>query len=167
RGGRGGRRRGSAAVAHGPRAGGRSALLRRRVRGRGGGWMEHRRLGPVVGLGTWNTFGGDAKTAGAVVSAALAAGCRVFDSSPMYGGAEASLGAGLAHRREEATVATKIWAGDVAEGREQYRQQLEWFDRVEIEQIHNLVAWQGQVWGVARRSGERRVEHAACDALSR
>ncbi len=22
--------------------------------------MEERRLGPVVGLGTWNTFGGDA-----------------------------------------------------------------------------------------------------------
>jgi len=120
--------------------------------------MEHRRLGPVVGLGTWNTFGGDAKTAGAVVSAALAAGCRVFDSSPMYGGAEASLGAGLAHRREEATVATKIWAGDVAEGREQYRQQLEWFDRVEIEQIHNLVAWQAQLEWLERERADGRVD---------
>ena len=25
--------------------------------------MEERRLGPVVGLGTWRTFGGDAGTA--------------------------------------------------------------------------------------------------------
>ena len=42
--------------------------------------MEERRLGPVVGLGTWNTFGTDARLAHAVVDAALDAGCRVFDS---------------------------------------------------------------------------------------
>lgn len=120
--------------------------------------MEERRLGPVVGLGTWNTFGGDAKTAGAVVSSAIAAGCRVFDSSPMYGGAEASLGAALADRRAEATVATKIWARDVAEGREQYRRQVEWFGRVEIEQIHNLAAWRSQLEWLERERAEGRVD---------
>ena len=36
--------------------------------------MEERRLGPVVGLGTWNTFGDDAALAGAVVAAAFDAG---------------------------------------------------------------------------------------------
>ena len=46
--------------------------------------MEERKLGPVVGLGTWQTFGGDAETARGVVGAALAAGTRLFDSSPMY-----------------------------------------------------------------------------------
>ena len=64
--------------------------------------MEERRLGPVVGLGTWNTFGGDESQARAVVGSALAAGVRSFDSSPMYGGAERSSGrstAGLATRR--------------------------------------------------------------------
>ncbi len=120
--------------------------------------MEQRRLGPVVGLGTWSTFGGDAKTARAVVGAALAADCRTFDSSPMYGGAEASLGAALADRRAEATIATKIWAGSVAEGREQYRRQLEWFGRVEIEQIHNLAAWQAQLEWLERERAEGRVE---------
>ena len=45
--------------------------------------MEERRLGPAVGLGTWNTFGGDAATARSVVDAAFDAGCRVYDSSPM------------------------------------------------------------------------------------
>jgi diketogulonate reductase-like aldo/keto reductase len=120
--------------------------------------MEERRLGPVVGLGTWNTFGGDAKTAGAVVSAALASGCRVFDSSPMYGGAEASLGAALVDRRAEATVATKIWSGNVAEGRKQYHRQVEWFGRVEIEQIHNLAAWQGQLEWLERERAEGRVD---------
>ena len=120
--------------------------------------MEERRLGPVVGLGTWNTFGGDAKTAAAVVSGALAAGCRVFDSSPMYGGAEASLGAALAERRTEVTVATKIWARGVDEGREQYRRQREWFGRVEIEQIHNLAAWQAQLQWLEHERAEGRVD---------
>jgi diketogulonate reductase-like aldo/keto reductase len=104
--------------------------------------MEERRLGPVVGLGTWDTFGGDEDAARAVVDAAFAAGCRLVDSSPMYGGAERSLGSALAQRRADVTVATKIWAGSVAEGREQYARQVEWLGRVDVEQIHNLVAWE-------------------------
>jgi diketogulonate reductase-like aldo/keto reductase len=120
--------------------------------------MEERRLGPVVGLGTWNTFGGDAKTAAAVVAAAVAAGCRVFDSSPMYGGAEVSLGAALRGRRDGTAVATKIWAGDVEEGREQYRRQVEWFGRVEIEQIHNLVEWREHLEWLEHERADGRVE---------
>jgi diketogulonate reductase-like aldo/keto reductase len=120
--------------------------------------MEQRRLGPVVGLGTWNTFGSDARTATAVVAGAIAAGCRVFDSSPMYGGAEASLGAALRGRRGETAVATKIWSGDVEEGREQYRRQLDWFGRVEIEQIHNLVAWQEHLEWLDRERADGRID---------
>lgn len=104
--------------------------------------MEERRLGPVVGLGTWNTFGGDSAGAREVVGAALAAGVRSFDSSPMYGGAEQALGAALEGRRGEARVLTKIWASTVEEGRKQFARQLEWFDGyVDREQIHNLVSW--------------------------
>ena len=103
--------------------------------------MEERRLGPVVGLGTWNTFGGDVDRARAVVDAALEAGVRFFDSSPMYRGAEQSLAAALGGRRREATVATKIWTPSVDEGREQYARQAAWFGRVDIEQVHNLVRW--------------------------
>jgi aryl-alcohol dehydrogenase-like predicted oxidoreductase len=117
--------------------------------------MEERRLGPVVGLGTWNTFGGDAARAGEVVDAALRAGLRLFDSSPMYRGAEQALAAALAGRRPEATIATKIWTPSVEEGREQYRRQLEWFGRVEIEQVHNLVRWREHLDWLER---ERRVE---------
>ena len=118
--------------------------------------MEERRLGPVAGLGTWNTFGGNVRLAESIVSAAFEAGCRAFDSSPMYTGAEASLGAVLGSRRAEATIATKIWARGVAEGQEQYRRQLEWFGRVEIEQIHNLVSWQEQlVWLEDERAAGR------------
>jgi diketogulonate reductase-like aldo/keto reductase len=107
--------------------------------------MEERRLGPVIGLGTWRTFGSNTAAAHDVVGAALDAGCSVVDSSPMYGGAEASLSAALDGRRERAVVATKIWAPRVEEGREQFRRQLAWFGRVEIEQIHNLVSWEGHL----------------------
>lgn len=103
--------------------------------------MEERRLGPVVGLGTWNTFAVDSDLARVIVATAVEAGCRLFDSSPMYGGAEASLGAALAGRRRAASIATKIWTPSLEEGREQYRRQREWFGRVEIEQVHNLVSW--------------------------
>jgi diketogulonate reductase-like aldo/keto reductase len=120
--------------------------------------MEERRLGPVVGLGTWNTFGSDAALAADVVSAALDAGVRVFDSSPMYHGAEASLAAALAGHRDEATVATKIWADSTVEGREQYRRQREWFGRVEIEQIHNLAAWREQLEWLAEEREEGRID---------
>jgi diketogulonate reductase-like aldo/keto reductase len=120
--------------------------------------MEERRLGPVVGLGTWNTFGSDAALAADVVSAALDAGVRVFDSSPMYHGAEASLAAALAGHRDEATVATKIWADSTVEGREQYRRQREWFGRVEIEQIHNLAAWRAQLEWLAEEREEGRID---------
>ena len=104
--------------------------------------MERRRLGPVVGLGTYRTFDRDGVLARAVVAAALDSGVEVFDSSPMYGGAEASLGAALDGRREGTTVATKIWAPSVEEGRAQYEAQRGWFGRVDIEQVHNLVSWQ-------------------------
>jgi len=103
--------------------------------------MEERRLGPVVGLGTWNTFGGDDELAADVVGTALASGTRLFDSSPMYGRAERSLGSALADRRKEGIVATKIWAPTVDQGRAQFRDHLEWYGRVEVEQVHNLVSW--------------------------
>lgn len=118
--------------------------------------MEERRLGPVVGLGTWNTFDGDAKLARNVVDAALAAGTRCFDSSPMYGGAERALGVALAGRRDEATVLTKIWAESPEEARHQLANQFDWFDRVDVEQVHNLVGWERHLpWLEAECGGGR------------
>ena len=132
--------------------------------------MEERRLGPVVGLGTWRTFDRDAGLARRVVDAAGSAGCRVVDSSPMYGGAEASLAAALDGRRAEVDVATKIWADSVEEGRAQFAAQLRWFGHVEVEQIHNLVAWQRQARWLeeerdAGRIGRLGVTHYAESAF--
>lgn len=137
--------------------------------------MEERRLGPVVGLGTWSTFDSDAALAGRVVDAALRAGVRLFDSSPMYGGAEASLGAALGERRDETIVATKIWAQSAGQGREQFARQLAWYGgRVDVEQIHNLAAWREQlVWlegeqvdGRVRRLGVTHYQASAFDELA-
>lgn len=110
--------------------------------------MEERRLGPVVGLGTWNTFHGDERLAREIVDAAFAAGTRCFDTSPMYGAAEQSLGVALENRRDEAVVLTKIWTPDVAEGKRQFAHQLEWFGGyVNVQQVHNLVGWrQHDAW---------------------
>jgi diketogulonate reductase-like aldo/keto reductase len=103
--------------------------------------MDQRRLGPVIGLGTWNTFAGNHAAARAVVAAALDADCRLVDSSPMYGEAERSLAAALEGRREEALVATKIWTRSPQDARRQLTRQLGLFGRVDVEQVHNLVAW--------------------------
>jgi diketogulonate reductase-like aldo/keto reductase len=120
--------------------------------------MEERRLGPVVGLGTWDTFGGDGELAREVLDAALAAGTRVVDSSPMYGEAERSLGQALDGRRASATVATKIWAPTVAHGRAQYEDQRRWFDRIDVEQVHNLVGWREHLPWLEEERETGRIE---------
>jgi diketogulonate reductase-like aldo/keto reductase len=119
--------------------------------------MDERGLGPVVGLGTWNTFDTDAELARGVVDTAFNVGTRLVDTSPMYRGAERALGAALDTHRDEAIVATKIWAGTAAEGRAQFAQQLEFYrGRVEVEQVHNLVAWREHLhWLEAERAAGR------------
>jgi diketogulonate reductase-like aldo/keto reductase len=117
--------------------------------------VEVRGFGPVVGLGTWRTFEDDVELARRVVGAALEEGCRLFDTSPMYGSEEA-LGIALEARRADAAVATKIWAGSVDEGRMQLEDQLRWLGRVEIEQVHNLVSWEEHLpWLEAERDAGR------------
>lgn len=118
--------------------------------------MEHRPLGdggprlPVVGMGTWRTFDvrGTEAVAGArrVVDVALAAGARVFDSSPMYGAAEEVLGETLEGRRDEAFVATKLWSHSPVDGRHQADRALRFFGgRIDLLQVHNLAAWDDQL----------------------
>jgi aryl-alcohol dehydrogenase-like predicted oxidoreductase len=114
--------------------------------------METRQLGnsglnvPVVGMGTWQTFdvrGADAEAnARKIVDAALAGGANFFDSSPMYGEAERVLGLALQGRRDQALVATKVWSGNVAQGKTQIERALGFYGgKVDLYQIHNLVAW--------------------------
>jgi aryl-alcohol dehydrogenase-like predicted oxidoreductase len=130
--------------------------------------MEQRALGrggpdlPVIGMGTWQTFDVRGPAAegrvGAVVSAALDAGTRVFDSSPMYGESERLLAAALRPRRDEAFVATKVWTSDLRAGEAQVRRALAWYGgRVELYQVHNLVAWREQLALLERERDAGRI----------
>jgi aryl-alcohol dehydrogenase-like predicted oxidoreductase len=148
--------------------------------------MERRSFGrtgidvPAVGMGTWSTFDvrGSAaqRNAAAVVDAALEAGANFFDSSPMYGESERVLGATLDGRREAAFVATKIWTKSAHEGEAQARRALAWFGgRIDLYQVHNLVAWREQLAlierlrdeGCVRFTGATHYEASAFDELRR
>src|SRR3954469_22401657 len=67
----------------------------------------------------------------------------------MYGQAEEGLGEALSGRREEAFIATKIWTPSAEEGRRQAERALAWYGgRVDLYQVHNLVAWREQLAGL-------------------
>lgn len=117
---------------------------------------------PVVGMGTWQTFDvtgpGPELNARVTVDAALGSGANLFDSSPMYGEAERVLGAALDGRRDRAIVATKIWTASAAEGRRQAERALAFFGgRIDIYQIHNLLAWETQLDLVERLKTDGKV----------
>lgn len=98
----------------------------------------------MVGMGTRKTLdvppGPETETRARLVGEALAAGTRVFDSSPMYGSAERVLGSALRSRRKESFVATKVWARTAAEIEPQIQASLETFGgHIDLYQVHNLV----------------------------
>lgn len=111
--------------------------------------MQHRGIAdlsvPVVGMGTSGTLDVPEDGQGAateVTHAALDAGSTLIDSSPMYGRAEAVLGRALGDRRDEALIATKVWTADDEEAELQIEASLTHFaSRIELLQVHNLVAW--------------------------
>ena len=93
---------------------------------------------PAIGMGTWRTFDTD-KDRRPLVDAAIDSGIDMFDSSPMYGKAEATLARALFGIRDRVQVATKIWTSSAAEGRAQADRALKLFGHVDVYQVHNLV----------------------------
>jgi aryl-alcohol dehydrogenase-like predicted oxidoreductase len=112
--------------------------------------MESRSLGrgrvsvPVVGLGTWQRLEA-AAAAGQdreLLDAAIAAGIRLVDTSPMYGEAERLLAEGLGAKRDQVIIADKVWTPSPEQGAAQLARAVDWYGgRVDLMQIHNLVAW--------------------------
>jgi aryl-alcohol dehydrogenase-like predicted oxidoreductase len=112
--------------------------------------VENRSLGPgrldvpVLGLGTWRRLEA-AAAAGRhreLVDTAVATGIRLVDTSPMYGDAERLLAEALEGRRSDVVVADKVWTPSPEEGRAQLARAVDWYGgRVDLMQIHNLVAW--------------------------
>lgn len=106
-----------------------------------------RRLGltdlmvPAIGLGTWSVFDTEEDRSW-LVAEALAAGVRLFDTSPMYGRAEDCLAQALGERRAEAIVATKVSAVDEERGAAQIAHVRALYGTIDLFQIHNIVSWQ-------------------------
>jgi aryl-alcohol dehydrogenase-like predicted oxidoreductase len=127
--------------------------------------MENRSLGrgrvgmPVVGLGTWRRL--EAAAAAdrhrALIASALAAGIRMFDTSPMYGDAERLLAEALDGQRDQAFIADKIWTPSPEEGVAQLARAVGWYGRVDLMQIHNLVAWREQLATLETARDRRQV----------
>jgi aryl-alcohol dehydrogenase-like predicted oxidoreductase len=146
--------------------------------------MERRRLGnsglevPVIGMGTWKTFDvrapADVAHRGTVVDVALECGTNLFDSSPMYGAAEAVLGTALHDRRDTALVATKVWTPDDGEAEHQIQAALGYFGGcVDVYQVHNLVSTPKRLKRLealreqqkVRSIGATHYQHSAFDEL--
>ncbi len=112
-------------------------------------------------MGTYRVFNVNDDAGGArceaVVDGALASGIRLFDSSPMYGHAERVLADALGERRGDAVVATKVWARTRAVGEAQIERALEWFERVELFQVHNLLAAGDHLPLLHHLKGEGRI----------
>ena len=140
--------------------------------------MERRRLGasgievPAVGLGTWQVLdvrGREETSRHEVVRAALKEGANLFDSSPMYGEAERVLGDALQELgRERAVVATKVWTSKDGEAERQIERSLSYFGgRVELYQVHNLVAVERRLETLHRLRDEGRVSAVGATHYSR
>jgi len=140
--------------------------------------MERRKLGrdgpevPAIGLGTWQVLdvrGSEEQSRHEVVRSALEEGANLFDSSPMYGEAERVLGDALRrYGRERAIVATKVWTSNDSEAERQIETSLSYFGgRVELYQVHNLVAVERRLEMLHRLKDEGRVRAVGATHYSR
>jgi aryl-alcohol dehydrogenase-like predicted oxidoreductase len=140
--------------------------------------LERRGLGrsgvevPVVGLGTWQVLdvrGSEEEARHEVVRGALEEDANLFDSSPMYGEAERVLGDALRKfGRDRAIVATKVWTSNDREAERQIERSLSYFGgRVELYQVHNLVAVERRLNTLHRLKDEGRVRAVGATHYSR
>jgi aryl-alcohol dehydrogenase-like predicted oxidoreductase len=140
--------------------------------------LERRDLGrsgvevPAIGLGTWQVLdvrGPEEESRHEVVRAALEEDANLFDSSPMYGEAERVLGDALRKfGRDRAIVATKVWTSNDREAERQIERSLSYFGgRVELYQVHNLVAVERRLNTLHRLKDEGRVRAVGATHYSR
>lgn len=123
---------------------------------------------PVVGMGTWQTFnvGGDPvlrRERTAVLQAFFDLGGGLVDSSPMYGSSQAVVGHALDHIRNTGALfaADKIWTDDGDETAEQLGEtRKKWgIPRLDLMQVHNLVAWEPHLDTLRRLKAEGRIRY--------
>ena len=125
-----------------------------------------------MGLGTWQVLdvrGSEEEARHEVVRIALEEDANLFDSSPMYGEAERVLGDALRKfGRDRAIVATKVWTSNDSEAERQIERSLSYFGgRVELYQVHNLVAVERRLDTLHRLKDEGRVRAVGATHYSR
>ena len=122
---------------------------------------------PAVGLGTWLTFdfptndGERMARRRLVLERFFAGGGRLVDSSPMYGHAEAVMGELLARPEPRLFSATKVWTGLPLYGPTQMSRSLAlWrLPRVDLMQVHNLLAWSAHLKTLREWQAEGRTRY--------
>ena len=123
---------------------------------------------PAIGIGTWRGFDiGRRATARAarrdVLAALFAAGGSVIDTSPMYGRAEAVVGAELAATagHERAFVATKVWTRGRRSGIRQMTGSMRLLRpaTIDLMQVHNLVDWRTQLATMRAWRADNRIRY--------
>ena len=125
-----------------------------------------------MGLGTWQVLdvrGSEEEARHEVVRVALEEDANLFDSSPMYGEAERVLGDALRKfGRDRAIVATKVWTSNDGEAERQIERSLSYFGgRVELYQVHNLVAVERRLNTLHRLKDEGSVRAVGATHYSR
>ena len=123
---------------------------------------------PVVGLGTWQAFdvgntAAELEPRRQVLARFAERGAKVIDSSPMYGRAEATVGALVAELsiRPDLFLATKVWTSGRQAGIDEMNRS---FDRLGVEaldlmQVHNLVDVETHLGTLAEWKAAGRVRY--------
>lgn len=123
---------------------------------------------PVIGCGTYVGFDVDVdspkvKSLADVIRTLRDFGGKLFDSSPMYGRAEAVLGALLAEAPdpERSFIATKVWTRGRQAGITQMERSFALLKvkRIDLMQVHNLVDWQTHLATLRRWKQDGRIRY--------
>ncbi|HUS30721.1 MAG TPA: aldo/keto reductase [Kofleriaceae bacterium] len=139
---------------------------------------------PVVGLGTWQTFdvgaGADVrKPIDDVLRTFLDAGCRLIDSSPMYGKAEEVTGDELdaIGAIGKPFLATKVWTSGKQAGIDAMQRSMKRMraKRMDLMQVHNLLDYKTHLpvlrdWkdaGTIRYLGVTHYQHDQFDLIEK
>ena len=123
---------------------------------------------PIVGLGTWQAFdiapgGEDWSQARDALKAFADRGGKVVDSSPMYGRAEAAIGALSAELslRPRLFLASKVWTQGRAAGERQIAgsHRLMQAPTLDLMQVHNLLDLEAHMPTLREWKAEGRIRY--------
>ncbi|MDR3667243.1 MAG: aldo/keto reductase [Ignavibacteriaceae bacterium] len=122
---------------------------------------------PVLGLGTWSTFDVTDKSSmeplNQVLQIVQNAGCKLIDSSPMYGNSEKVIGDLTSYPKwsNYFFYATKVWITGKQHGIHQMESSFQKMKRTSMDlmQIHNLTDWKTQLRTLRDWKSEGKIRY--------